>query len=331
MVGLKDVAKECGISVTQVSRALNGHNDVSEKTRKLVEKTAKEMGYVKNIAAQMLVTQKSKQIALFHKGINDNNKLTGSMLVKMLKGINEFVSGKGWESVLYLVDNFDVSYLDYCKQRNIPGVILTGMEFDDERYLELIESDFPCVVIDIPIEGENKGCVLINNVFYTMAGVEKLIAKGRKRIAMLCGHDHAVVSIERKNGYQIALTKHGILYDDSIVENADFDYDKAYEKTIELMKNDSSIDAFFCQSDIMAIACMKAIKDIGKKVPEDVSVLGFDGMVLCDFTTPSLSTIEQDVERKGYAAAKLIYDIIHGENEENTCLVPCSIVVRESL
>ncbi|QUI22172.1 LacI family DNA-binding transcriptional regulator [Vallitalea pronyensis] len=330
MVGLKDIAKACGISMTQVSRALNGKDDVSDKTKKLVLETAKRMGYVKNIAAQRLATQQSNQIALFHKGINDNNKFSGTMLVNFLKGMNECLTNRDWEPVLHLVDNFEIPYADYCKQRNIPGVIVMGMAFDDERYLELIKSDFPVVVNDIPIEGENKGCVIINNAYYAAKAVELLITKGCQHIGMLCGHDHASVTIERKAGYQMAIVQQGITYNPDYVVNAMFNYQTAYDKTLALIANHSEIDGIFCHSDAMAIACMKAIQHAGKSIPEDIKVIGFDDIVISEFANPPLSTVKQDYYKKGYVAAQLILDIIQHNEVPYTQVVPCEIIDRES-
>lgn len=332
MVSLKDVAKACNLSVTQVSRALNGHSDVSQKSKELVLETAKKMGYIKNMTAQRLVTRESNQIAIIFSGLKeDDNRFSTSFLFEMLKGVNDFALTVNYEPVIHIVNNSDTSYVDFCKQRNIPGAIVVGMKYDDYRFQELINSEFPCVAIDIQVEGKNKGCVVVNNYYYSMSAVNLMIQKGRKHIGIICGHEHAMVTNERKIGYQAALTFSGIEYDPNLVVIADFDYDKAYEMTKKLIENNPHIDGLFCVSDVMAMGSLKAINDLGKRVPDDIALFGFDGIALTEFSTPPISTIKQFNKKKGMAAAKLLYEILHHTNEENTVVIPCEILVRESV
>lgn len=332
MIGLKDVANACGVSETQVSRALGDKPGVGEKTKFKIKETAKKMGYVKNFHAQSLASGTSNQIVLVINGLKeDNNRYSSSMILDVMRGLNSFVLEVGCEFALHIVDESNTSFLNFCRQRNIPGIVVCGMKYDDPKFKELVSSDFPCVAIDIPIEGENKGCVLINNSFYTISLIHKVIERGRKRIAMITGHSHAVVTAERNVGYQSALMMSGIEYDDTIIISGDFDYDRAYEATKKLFSAHQDIDAVFCHSDIMALGCIKALQDMHLRVPRDVAVIGFDGVVLGEFSTPTLSTVKQDNVKKGYAAGKLLHEILHNTAHDNTVMVPCEVVMRKSL
>lgn len=332
MIGLKDVAVVCGVSEAQVSRALGDKPGVSEKTKQRIKETAESMGYVKNIYAQTLASGTSNQIVLVVNGLKeDKNRYSSSMILDVLRGLNDFVLDVGCELALHIVDENNVSFLNFCNQRNIPGIVVCGMKYDNPQFQELVASDYPCVAIDIPIDGENKGCVLINNSFYTTSIVRKVIDRGRRRIAMITGHSHAVVTAERNSGYQAALMMNGIDYDASIVMSGDFDYDHSYDVTKQLISEHGDIDAIFCHSDIMALGCMKALQDMHIKVPREIAVVGFDGVVLGEFSTPTLSTVKQDNVKKGYAAGKLLYDILHDDVSEHTVMVPCEVVIRKSL
>lgn len=331
MVNLKDIARECGVSMTQVSRALNDRSDVSEKTKLLVRETAERLGYVKNINAQILATKESNQIALMIYGVDEDKNSEPSIIYNIIKGVNRFAKENGLEAVVYLNEEADISYLSFCRQRGITGIILFGVNYEDQNFKEIIASDFPCVVIDIPVEGKNKGSVVVNNIYFSMEATVHLIRRGRRRIAMMCGHGHSMVDVERKAGYRMALENHGIEIDPSIVVYGDFDSEVAYARTKELFTEHPDVDGLYCASDFMALGAIRALKEIGKAIPEDVSVFGFDGIMMGEFVNPSLSTVKQNNLKKGYLAAKLLRDILRKEVESHTVVVPCEIVLRESV
>lgn len=331
MVNLKDIARECGVSMTQVSRALNDRDDVSQKTKLLVRETAQRLGYVKNINAQILATKESNQIALMIYGVDKDKNSEPSIIYNIIKGVNRFAKENGLEAVVYLNEDPQVSYLNFCRQRGITGIILFGVNYEDQSFKEIIASDFPCVVIDIPVEGKNKGNVVVNNIFYSMEATNYIIKKGRRKVAMMCGHGHSMVDVERKAGYKMALESHSMEVDEDLIVFGDFDSEKAYEKTIELFEKHPGIDGLYCASDFMALGAMNALKDMGRRVPQDISVFGFDGIMMGEFVTPTLSTIKQNNLKKGYLAAKLLRDILKGDAETNTIVVPCEIVLRESV
>ncbi len=329
MVGLKDIASACGVSLTQVSRALNSHGDVSQKTRKLVLKTAKELGYVKNINAQNLANGKAKQIALIINGITeDENLFNTNMLQQLLKGASKFAETVDYEVVLHVLPNEDISLINHFKQRNIHGIVIFGVKYDAENFKELMESDFACVAIDIPIKGKNKGSVIVNNNYYSMIAVQELINKGKKNIAMISGHEHAIVTLERSSGYRAAHALNNVEINEEIIVQADFDYQLAYEKTAELFIKHKEIDAIFCHSDIMALGACKALEEMNIDPKNEILLCGFDGITLRDVMFPYISTIKQNHVDKGYEASKLLYNILNKPTNtiDNTIFVPCDYI-----
>lgn len=331
MVSLKDIAAASGISLTQVSRALNNHSDVSEETKQKVRRIAKEMGYVKNINAQRLATKVSNQIAVIVIGMNeDANDSGGNIFIDIIRGINKFATEVEYEAIIHLVENKrKKSYLEYCKERAIEGVIIIGSQFDDPRFTELVESDFPCVAIDIQIDGKNKGSVIINNTYYSMIAVNEIIKSGKNKIAMLSGTEHDMVSLERKAGYEMALRTNKLTVDENIIINCEFDYNKSIEATRDLLN--CNVDGIFCASDYMALGAIKAIEENGLRIPEDIAVFGFDGIPIGQYIRPRLTTIKQDNYKKGYSSAKLLYEILTGKENMGTIVVPCTVEKRESV
>lgn len=327
---LKDVAKAANMSITQVSRALNNHDDVSEETKQRIQAIAKELGYVKNITAKKLAMKETREVALVLKGFEDpSNMVEYNTIYPMLYGANKVISEQEQELVIHIVPDNIASYVSYCRNKGIEKAIFSGFDYDDERLKELIESNITCVFVDIPIEGEKKGCVIINNSFYATQAVEALLKSGKEHIAMISGNPHAIVSIEREAGYKIALSK--VKKQGYEIQSGEFNRECAKEITLQMLKKYPEIDGFFCASDYMAIGCIEAVQSIGLRVPEDVGVIGFDNIPISKYIKPNLSTVAQDDIRKGYEAAKLLLNLDKGEATIKTVSLECEVLCRDSI
>ncbi|OON92193.1 MAG: hypothetical protein ATN32_09895 [Candidatus Epulonipiscium fishelsonii] len=332
MVTLKDIAKASGLSITQVSRALNNHTDVSDDTKVKVNKIATSMGYVKNMSAQRLAMQLSNQIAIVVKGIEKETELMEyNSVYPIVCGANKYANHNNYEIAMYIIPDDINSYVNYFQQKGIGKAILFGFEYNDKRFLELLESQYICVCIDIPIEKENKGCVVTDNTLYATYAVEALIKSGKKTIAMINGKSQAIVSIERKAGYLAALSNYNLEHRQKYIFNGNFDRAKTEHLTLQIMKDYPDINGFFCASDYMAMGCMNALQTIGKKIPQDVGIIGFDNIPISKFIKPSLSTVSQNDFKKGYEAAKLLINICENKATQKTTSLSCSLELRESI
>ncbi len=330
MTTLKDIAKISGVSLTQVSRALNDFDDVSEATKIKVKKVADELGYIKNINASRLARQTSNQISVIVEGFSQIRKNEDNILLSILNGIYNFAESIDYEVVPFLAsEKHKKSYIEYCKSRLINGIIFIGGRYDNIYFMELIRSDFPCVVIDMPVIGKNKACVLIDNELYSQQAVNELIVRGYKKIGMINGHEFANVSIGRLQGYKNALMQNGIEFDESLVKNGEFSYSVALDRAEELISQ--NVDAIFSASDLMAMAVFHKASERGLNIPKDVALFGFDGLMCTNFTHPRLSTIVQDNFKKGYEASKLIHKILKNQEYMNKVYVDCEVKIRESI
>ncbi len=330
MITLKDVAKAAGMSVTQVSRALNNHDDVSEETKVRIRQIANELGYIKNTMAQKLVMQVKNEMAVVVKGFeNEENISDYNPIYKILCGVNKLVSEKQYELSVYMIQDSVTSYVEYLRNKGISKAILSGFEYDDKRLLELINSNIRCVFIDIPIDEGNNGCVIINNMLYSTQAVEAMIKTGKKHIAMINGTSHATVSIERESGYKIALAKRAMPNYETY--EGDFSRRKAKSETLRALKEHPEIDGFFCASDYMAMGCIEALEDMGKRVPEDIAVVGFDDLPISRYLKPALSTVHQDDFAKGYEAAKLLWEFSESEASSNIVTLGCELIIRDTI
>lgn len=330
MITIRDIAKLAGVSITQVSRALNGHKDVSEETRQKVIKIAKENNYVPNLAAKKLATKNDNSICLIIVGF-EKRDINNNMLMEMMGGVFNGATEKDYEVVLYLYSekiSNKKSYIEFCKERGVSGAIICGMKSDDLQFKELVKSDFPTVVVDVPYITENVGSVVIDNEKYSYLAVKSLIDEGRKKIGFINGHENASVSVERKQGYITALEDNGIEFDESLIGNGEFIRSIAFNVAQGLIEN--GVDAIFCASDLMAIGALDAAKSVGLKVPEDISIFGFDGIDIIRYTSPPISTIAQDSYDKGHKSVNLLIDHLDNKAPMKMVKSSCKIKIRES-
>lgn len=332
MTTIKDIAKVAGVSVTTVSRALNGYSDVSNKTRQRIMDVAKELNYSPNTVARSLVMKKSKTIGLLVSNMNRDG-VKDNFTFEVLCGINQASADSEYDLVLFSTTSTkqrEKTYTQLCRERRVDGVIIQGIRTDDPYLEEVVQSDIPCVLIDIPIESNTVGYVTTDNVSGARDAVKHLIDRGHRKIGMINGHSHADVSIRRLQGYREALYEHSLDIRMDWVRTGDFVEDKAEDATLELLNEYPEITALFCASDLMAFGAIKAIKRMGKRVPEDIAVIGYDDILLASYASPTLSTIRQDKYRLGWEAALLLIGMLEGEATQHARIIDTELILRES-
>ncbi len=333
MATIRDIARESGFSVTTVSRALNGYSDVNEQSRMKIIETAKQLNYVPNKAAQSLVKQNSNTIAMIISGMEPKGSVD-NLVYSLISGMYIMAEKMGYQVVLFTMSSAyqrEKSYVQFCREHNIKGAVITGIRTDDKYFEEVVESDLPCVLIDIPLEGVNLSSIAIDNIEASKKIVQILIDNNHKNIAMVSGRKEATVSLERYEGYKQALVENGILINNDYVVKGDFLEQKAYEVSKELLKKNKEITAVFCASDMMAIGCMKAIKELGLEIPKDISIVGFDNIPLAKYTTPPLTTVNQDFYERGKVAVEQLCKMTENLDYKKKISLDYEIIERESV
>ncbi|WP_338788760.1 LacI family DNA-binding transcriptional regulator [Metabacillus sp. FJAT-53654] len=332
MTTIKDIAKAAGVSVTTVSRALNGYSDVSEKTRLKIMNLAKELNYSPNTLARGLVMNKSKTIGLLVSGLN-RESAKDQITFSVLSGINECASELDYDLVLFNTNSTkqrEKTYTQLCRERRVDGAIIQGIKTDDPYLQEVVNSDIPCVLIDYPIQSENVGHVTTDNKLGAKKAVNHLIELGHRNIAMVNGHSKAFVSNMRFEGYREALQEAGISYKKEWVVNGRFEEEEGKLQAIKLLEKYPEITAIFSASDLMALGILEGAKELGRKVPEDLSVVGYDDILLAGYSNPPLTTISQNIFQLGYQAANLLIKMLEGTLEPHVITLGTKLVVRES-
>ncbi|WP_336790354.1 LacI family DNA-binding transcriptional regulator [Paenibacillus sp. MMO-177] len=333
MVTIKDIAKSAGVSVTTVSRALNGYDDVNEGTRLKIKTIAERLGYSPNMAARSLISKKTKTLGLLLSNVTrDSSK--DNIAYEVLCGINDRSGELDYDLVLFSTTpqkQIMKSYKTLCQERGVDGVIIMGIRLDDPYLKEVVSSDIPCVLIDIKLEGPNVGYVTSDNTNGAFEAVNHLLELGHRHIAFINGHAQADVSLLRQEGYRQALEQHGLSFDGSLVFNGQFSEQGGREAAKRVIAAKPQVTAIFCASDLMAIGAMQGVRDMEKKVPEDISIIGFDNINLTEYCRPALTTVHQHKYELGYHAAQLLIDMLEGKETNHHITLATQLIERESV
>lgn len=337
MTTIKDVAKAAGVSVAMVSKALNNYPDVSDKTREKVKQTAEKMNYSPNIVAKNLSSKNQRTIAIITSGFLRSESLDNSNSFDLLKGVYQATEEDNYELAMYFTETEKQQVKDYakfCRERNIRGVVLSGIRLDDPYFNALLDTNIPCVLIDVKVPMENKliGSVSIDNVEASYEMARHVISMGHKNIAVLTGEGEADVNGQRLKGIYKAAAENQISIEDKLI-NGDFKEKSAYKNVKKYFNNHKNNlpTAIISFSDIMALGALKAINENGLSVPDDISLTGFDGLKIIEYTNPSITTVKQPFQEMGYEAAKLVQRIMEGKEGKNEVIVPYEMVWNDSV
>lgn len=329
---IKDVAKAAGVSITTVSRVLNDYTDVNQKTRLKVLKIVEELGYKPNTVARSLVMNRTQTLGLVV------NELTRSrnghhFMFDVLCGINDRAQELGYDLVLYSTSPLmqqKTPYMDFVRQRRVDGVLLMGIRLDDPYTQEVVESSVPSVLIDVPLVSETCSYVTTDNVNGAQLAVEHLLALGHRRIGFVNGHSQAAVSQERMRGYLQALETAGVSRDFSLVHYGDFEQQGGAIGTEQLLRLHPDLTAIFYASDLMALGGLAWLQEQGKRVPDDLAVVGFDDIELAAMMRPSLTTVRQNRYEMGRTAAETLVRMLADNEKGRGIILPPELVVRDT-
>lgn len=337
---LKDIAKKLGVSATAVSKALNDHDDISDKLKMEVRRVAKELNYSPNSIARKLVSRKSRTLGVFMLS-RQNKSEVDHMGYTFLHGIINEANLYNYDIVLFTTNSDfldEKSYLELSKERQVEGVIFTGLHLNDPHIEELKNSEIPVTVIDTELGGQNNLFVTSDNHFGMHKGLSYLYRLGHRRIALISGHKGAAVTKERLSAYKEFMQAKKI-YDSKLIFVADFTQDGGHQAGEKIAALDNPPTAILSMSDLMAIGALEALQTHGFKIPGDISIIGYDNIDMTTFTRPPLTSIDQDGYDMGRSSVQLTLNKLGEDVEffegaekvsENKIVIKPKLVVRES-
>ncbi len=325
-VSIKDISKKTGFSPATISNALNHKKGVSEQTAAEVFRVAKEMGYISESKIM-----KVKLVIFKRNGLIIDDTPFFSL---MIDGIEKECRNAGMEMVIYYLNKEDPNYedqVDWIIHDNSSAVILLGTELMEED-VEIYKSvTCPFLMLDYWSWDMVFNGVLINNADSARLAVEYLIGKGHGEIGYLRGNYRIKAFRSREVGYRTAMKKYSLQIKPNYIITLSTTMNGAYrDMMIYLERKEKLPTAFFADNDMIALGAMKALQEMGYKIPEDVSVVGFDDLPFSEISNPALTTLRVPKQEMGRLAVKKLIEVINGETKIKTKTQVCTMFIERS-
>lgn len=331
-ISISEVAKRAGVSKSTVSRILNNKGKFSKEVVERVRKIVKKYNYKPNILARSLRSRKTKAVGLILPSV------TNLFFLEIIKGVEDIASQSSYIVILCDSDERkekESMYFHMLEDRWVEGIIYSGVTGDTEQEKQNIEDlskkNIPIVLIDREIEDYFTSAVLIDNKKAAFDATNYCINLGHRRIGFISGPLEVKIFLERLKGYRKALEKRGIEFDKNLVEEGSLTIESGILATRKLLAKKEPPSAIFASSDSMAIGAIKEIQKEGLKVPEDISVVGFDDIPLASLISPPLTTVSQPKYQMGREAMILLLRMIEEEKaSKSKIILETKLVVRKS-
>jgi LacI family transcriptional regulator len=332
-VTIKEVAKKAGVSSATVSYVLNKKETISEETKKRVWKAIDELRYVPDLSARSLTAGSSKLIGVLIPQTENSSRIMfeNNFYSEILGSIEYCARLKGYHILISAADTTE-KYLNLVKERNLDGVIVIGI-YPNSFYKEMKKSKIPIVLIDSYCNDHYYHSIRIDDVYGGYLSTKYMIEHGHRKIAFFCGEikENGVMK-KRLQGYCEALDEYGIKYNEDYVFEGKVNYESGIVLADSLCKSNVKATAVVTTADILAISAIKAFYEQGIRVPDDISIIGFDDLQISKYITPGLTTVHQEISMKGKQAMDLLIKNIENptmtKQEE---IIPINIVERGSV
>lgn len=330
-VTIKELSAACGLSVSTVSKALNNYPDVSSETRELVRSTAARLGYRPSAIARGLKIGRTFNLGVLFTE-DSNVGFTHSYFSPVLQSFKTEAERRGYDITFITHSGPNrMTYLEHCLYRNLDGICIVCCHFDDPEVLELVSGPLPVVTIDHVFH--NRSCIESENRQGMTALTEHILHLGHRNIACICGEDNAVTAV-RLTSFLRAMRAAGAEVPESHIVRALYHNPAAArEATAKLLALSPRPTCIIMPDDYAALGGMEAIREAGLRIPEDISVAGYDGVELLQLCRPRLTTVCQDTVRIGQAAARKLVHLIEQPRTtfEEIISVPCRLITGETV
>ncbi len=321
---IRDVAERAGVSIATVSRVLNDRADVSQETRERVREVAREVGYSADPAARALASQRTRLVAVV---VGDNAGHRDLSLVffgKVLGAISRRLSHSDYEALLLQPDDLGL-------QHRFDAAVLIGVDDDDPLVADLATRGIPLVGVDVRCKVGRAAFVGSDHADGVRLALAHLYALGHRRVAHVAGAPNTVAGRDRIAAFRREAGRLGLVLPDDYVREADFSSASGYRETCALLALPERPTAIVAASDLMALAALQAIRDVGLQPAHDVAIVGFDDLEAAALAHPPLTTIRQDRQELGTVAAELAIELIEDpEAAPPATILPVELVVRAS-
>jgi len=324
---IRDVAKKSNVSLMTVSRVVNKKGNVSKATAAKVLKAIRELNYKPNITARSLAAKKSDFIAIIVPDISN------PFFSEMMKGAEDFARENGYN--IFLGDTegkveLEKEYIDAAINRMADGIVLVAPRLENNLICE-INDNIPLVIVDRSINKNDIPQIYIDNLRGAMSAVEHLINLNHKNIAFLSGPKDVQDSLQREKGYIMALKKHNIPVNPKLMLISDFSFEGGRDAFEKFFSNYPKPTAIFASNDIMAFGLIQRAHEMNVKVPKDVSIVGFDDILLSSLINPPLTTVRHPMLKMGIKAVELLVNKLNNKLDTKiSFILENTLIVRKS-
>ena len=324
-VTIKDIARICGVGVSTVSRAMNNHPDINQETKDMIMQAIEQNNYVPNNSARNLKRTDAKAIAVLVKGISN------PLFNRMIKVIEQITQKEKYELVLQHVDDNQDEVtvaIELEKEKRLRGIVFLGGYFSHSEE-KLKQISIPFVLSTIKLEEEDGrqeyASISVDDIKESERIVEYLLQNGHRKIAVIGSRKDD----ESIGCYHVAVDEELICYVPGNLEP--YSMEAGYEMTDQLLKKGKAFTALFAMSDSMAVGACKAILDHGGSIPDQYSVVGFDGMDVAQYYNPSITTIRQPVEEMAEATIRMLLELIRKKNKSRHLVFEGQLIEGQSV
>ncbi len=314
-ITLKNVAADAGVSTTIASRVLGNYGSFSDETRVKVLQSAEKLNYQPNRIAQALRAGNTKAIGVIV------NSVTDTFWMNLFRGIESTAQKYGYQVFLCNSDNGqsekEQSFLQALNERNVDGIILSPALGTHPFLRKIHRGKLPLVLVDSKVEGLDVSSIIIDNVGGAFEAVEYLISLGHKDIAVITGYHDSPTSIARLDGYKRAHKMYSLPVKESLIESGDYTQQGAYDATLRLLKSGNKFTALFVSNESMTRGALKALDTAGLKVPDNISVIGWDNPEWISILNPALTVVDGLPFDIGTMACQTLLNEIEMKDDNN--------------
>lgn len=331
-VTIKELSAACGLSISTVSKALNDYPDVSAETRELVRATAAKLGYRPSAIARGLKIGRTFNLGVLYSD-DSASGFTHNYFAPVLEAFKAEAERRGYDItfITHRTGRNNMTYLQHCLYRNVDGICIVNCHFDDPEVTELLSGPLPVVTIDHMFH--NRSCVESENRQGMTELTRHILAKGHTRIAYICGEENAVTTI-RRTSFLRAMQEAGLSVPPEHLIHSHYHHPAAArEATQRLLSLENRPTCIIMADDYAALGGLEAIRDAGLRVPQDISVAGYDGVGILQMCRPQLTTVHQDTLRIGQAAARKLVHLIEQPHTtfQEVISIPCHLIPGETV
>lgn len=329
MITLELIARQANVSVSTVSKALSGHKAISQKTKDKINKIAEDLGYTPNATARSLVKKRANTIGVVYEvEFGLRNLFFSAVLEEFRKNAQQ----NGYDILLLSNNNeSNIDYFKHCQSKNIDGALIVSVgQAPIEAVKKLTESSMAVITLD-PIEPD-LNTIYSDSYKGMMMACEHLYDLGHRKIAFINGSYTNFIGKDRLKGYIDFMASKSLepLYIED-ASNESYTFSEGYQTMKQICNKYGLVDAVTCASDLMAMGAITYVQKKGYKVPEDISVVGFDDLSVCEISTPRLTTIAQDYGLIGKMAWDLMVEMLDtNDKKKEAIVIDTHLVIRES-